>query len=47
MIQEVRANTLEMNIKTDITSKAKENQNKDQIEILELKIKVYNYILYI
>lgn len=40
MIQELRANTLEMNTKIDIISKAKENQNKNQIEILELKIKV-------
>lgn len=29
-----------MNTKIDIISKAKENQNKNQIEILELKIKV-------
>lgn len=40
MIQELRANTLEMNTKIDIISKAKENQNKNQTEILELKIKV-------
>lgn len=40
MMQEVRANTLEVNIKIAIIRKAIENKKKNQIEILDLKIKI-------